>query len=60
VDYVSDQMLKYGMYDDFIRALTDTYNTMLKYGYTPNDFNTSLVTSIPKKDNNLTKPSDFE
>jgi len=32
---------------------------MLKYGYTPNDFNTSFVTPIPKKDNNLTTPSDF-
>ena len=59
VEYVSNEMLKYGMCDDLIRALTDTYNTMLKYGYTPNDFNTSLVTPIPKKGNNLTTPSDF-
>ena len=59
VDYVSNEMLKYGMCDDLIRALTDTYNTIIKYGYTPNDFNTSLVTPIPKKGNNLTTPSDF-
>jgi len=32
---------------------------MLKYGYTPNDFNTPLVTPIPKKGNKLTTPSDF-
>ncbi len=56
---MSNVMLKYDMCDDLIRTLTHTYNTMLKYGYTPNEFNASLVTLIPKKSNNLTTPSDF-
>ncbi len=58
-DFVSNEMLKYGSCKDLVRIMTEIYNIMLKFGYTPIDFNTSLVTPIPKKDNNQSTPTDF-
>ena len=48
VDFVSNEMVKHGICNNLIKVITDIYNLMIKYGHTPNDFNTSLVTPIPK------------
>lgn len=41
-----------------VRTVTITFNMMIKYVYTPSDFNTSLLTPIPKKGTLMT-PSDY-
>ena len=58
VDFISNEMLKYGNCDNLISILHYVFNQMFKNGYTPNDFNTSLVSPIPKK-GELNEPKDF-
>lgn len=58
VDYVTNEMIKYAMCETLVDILRCIFNNMVKYGHTPNDFNISLVTPIPKKGENKT-PSDF-
>ena len=58
VDFISNEMLKHGNCNNLISILHQIFNQMFKNGYTPNDFNTSLVTPIPKK-GELTEPKDY-
>ncbi len=48
-DLISNEILKYGSTQDVIRILCNTFNCMVNNGYCPDNFNISLVTSIPKK-----------
>ena len=58
IDYVSNEMVKFGLCPILKNILTTTFNMMISYGYTPDNFNTSLLTPIPKKDTLIT-PSDY-
>ena len=49
VDYISNEMLRFGMDDNISCILAVVFNNMVKHGYTPENFNISLVTPIPKK-----------
>ena len=42
-------MIKHGMCDELIDLLAIIFNNMIKQGHTPENFNISLVTPIPKK-----------
>ena len=57
IDFLSNEMFKYGACDNLIKLLQLIFNTMIKTGHIPNDFNISLVTPITKKDSPLS-PSD--
>ena len=57
-DYISNEMVKSSVCPIFTRILTATFNMMIKYGHTPSDFNTALLTPIPKKCE-LLGPSDY-
>jgi len=48
-DKIDNEMLKYAICAELITILTHIFNQMYKYGYTPENFNVSLVTPIPKK-----------
>ena len=50
VDFLSNEMFKYGACNNLILLLKIIFNTMIRTGHIPNDFNISLVTPIPKKD----------
>ena len=58
IDFISNEMLKFGVCPMLLNILTSTFNMMIRYGHTPKDFNTSLLTPIPKKGTLLT-PSDY-
>lgn len=51
-------MLRHGLNEKICIILTHVYNVMIMFGYTPKDFNISLVTPIPKK-GAMNKPSDY-
>ena len=57
-DFITNEMVKYGNSELLIKILKCIFNSMIKYGHTPDDFNISMVTPIPKKGENKT-PSDF-
>jgi retron-type reverse transcriptase len=59
VDFISNEMLKHSMSEKLINVLTDIFNKMIKYGHVPSEFNTSLLTPIPKKGNEQNTPNDF-
>ncbi|CAF0714681.1 unnamed protein product [Brachionus calyciflorus] len=49
-DYISNEMLRFDMNDNISCILEVVFNYMVKHCYTPEKFNISLVTKIPKKD----------
>ena len=57
-DHITNEMIKYAICPELIRLLHHVFNYMYNYGYTPENFNVSLVTPIPKK-GELKTPSDF-
>ena len=58
VDYISNEMLKFGLCDEIINMLQLTFNVMIQFGVVPKNFNLSLVTPMPKKDK-MNKVSDY-
>ena len=48
-DHINNEMLKYAQCDELFTILTHIFNQMYKHGYTPENFNISLVAPIPKK-----------
>jgi hypothetical protein len=48
-DGISNEFLKYGCSDVLVDALAWFFNSIIATGHIPNDFNTCLVTPIPKK-----------
>lgn len=51
-------MLRFGLNEKILCILAVIFNNMVRFGYTPEDFNISLVTPIPKK-GNMEKTSDY-
>ena len=57
-DFISNEMLKNSNCPEIITILSFIFNQMFKYGYVPSNFNTALVTPIPKK-GEQNSPKDF-
>ncbi|CAF1080507.1 unnamed protein product, partial [Brachionus calyciflorus] len=57
-DNVSNELLFYGNNEKIRLILSCIFNTMIKYGYTPDNFNVDLATPIPKK-GQMKEPSDL-
>ena len=59
VDFISNEMLRYSMSAKLLNVLTDIFNKKVEYGHVPYEFNTSLLTPIPKNGNELNVPKDY-
>ena len=46
-DNIVNELIKYGLSDELVKVLSWLYNSMLKYGHIPSNFNVCLVTPIP-------------
>ena len=57
-DNLCNEFFVHGLNTNLVTILLYFYNLASSYGYLPDDFNTSLVTPIPKKGLVVT-PSDF-
>ncbi len=57
-DFITNEMIKNAMCPELIKIFHHIFNYMYKTGYTPCNFNISLVTPIPKK-GELYTPSDY-
>jgi hypothetical protein len=58
-DYISNEMLKYANSEILLIFLTRFYELVFNAGVVPNNFNTTVITPVPKKGATLSKAEDF-